>query len=724
MVKFTKIENGGIFTNDYISFKKNNELAFAQNKKIVVIYGPNGTGKTSLKEVLSDADGTSIEFEYDKQKYTSGKNVFHIISDQNNRNIIAGETKDFFLGDNIKRENELEGLIKTGRESLISAIVESLKKYGISSLSSHLIGIISTTPDVIEIIMDIANNKSKGKKFSEQDLIAKLATITVKDVQEYDDKKLGFLQKDIGGKESIIEKIVKVCSEPLAPNPKVRQIEENTAAIDILNRFHKDQCIVCDNEEIDWGVLLSSKTNNCKAVFDDLNPELKQLIEKLIALVPDNDPLQIKTRLIDAIGTGSNVSIAMLQEEIEQYKDIYSQLVLNDLAAVFAKSDLSKHVDEYQTLIDKKPELTQEDELYIQEIISNNMGKSLKVERDKKKNLRILLENTVILGANRNDLPLSTGEQNFLSLTFEFLKAKNSACPMVVIDDPVSSFDSIYKNKIVFAIARMLRDKKCILLTHNTDLLRLLHNQHGYCYNLYLLNNTDSGDNGFIALSDKEQGMLINLKQLLSVFRKDIFPYIKSVELFLISMIPFMRGYANIINDGDSIYESLTELMHGYNTGSVDLVDIYKKLFKDDGNILPNTYEVSVTDILAQTIEEIDILDPEMYPLLNKTLRHSFSYLSLRLRIEKTLVTKFQIDTSEKKQLGEIINAAYPNKDDPVQVRSRILLTSKKTLINEFNHFEGNLSIFQPAIDITDKALKKEQGDILTFVGSLQEDSV
>jgi hypothetical protein len=35
-----------------------------------------------------------IEFEYDGQTYTSGKNVFHIINDRNNRNIIEGETFD------------------------------------------------------------------------------------------------------------------------------------------------------------------------------------------------------------------------------------------------------------------------------------------------------------------------------------------------------------------------------------------------------------------------------------------------------------------------------------------------------------------------------------------------------------------------------------------------------------------------------------------------------
>lgn len=85
-------------------------------------------------------------------------------------------------------------------------------------------------------------------------------------------------------------------------------------------------------------------------------------------------------------------------------------------------------------------------------------------------------------GKTRDELPLSTGEQNFLSLTFEFLKAKNSERPIVVIDDPVSSFDSIYKNKVVYAIVKMLHHKKRIVLTHNTDLIRLLDGQYRRCF--------------------------------------------------------------------------------------------------------------------------------------------------------------------------------------------------------------------------------------------------
>ena len=77
-------------------------------------------------------------------------------------------------------------------------------------------------------------------------------------------------------------------------------------------------------------------------------------------------------------------------------------------------------------------------------------------------------------------------------------------------------------------------------------------------------------------------------------------------------------------------------------------------------------------------------------------------------------------------QLGEIIDQAFPEPQKPkteeereqakVQTRRRVFLTSKKTLINEFNHFEGNLSIFQPAIDISDMMLKKEKEGIVEFV--------
>ena len=328
------------------------------------------------------------------------------------------------------------------------------------------------------------------------------------------------------------------------------------------------------------------------------------------------------------------------------------------------------------------------------------------------------MSNEDFLGLSRDELPLSTGEQNFLSLTFEFLKAKNSIAPIVVIDDPVSSFDSIYKNKVVYSIVRILHHKKRIVLTHNIDLIRLLDGQYKHGFKLYLLNNTDGEMNGFIPIRGREQDMLISLKKLLDAFRADVPRNIENVELFLISMIPFMRGYANIANKKD-VVEELTQVMHGYKTDSVDIAHAYIELFENSDNVIPESYSVSVADILMKTVDASEILNTDNFPLLNRTLKHSFQYLYLRLAVEKALVDKFHIDTTRNTQLGKIISAAFPDDNDNTQIRNRIRLTSKKTLINDFNHFEGNLSIFQPAIDITDQVLSAEKADLMNFIDNL-----
>ena len=720
-IKIGRIENGDIFTRDFRPLVKNNDIYFSDVERMAVIYGPNGAGKTSLTRVFAGTNGTKLEFEYDGQTYTAGSQVFHVINDQNNRNIIAGATKDFFLGDNIKVEFELQEYITKEFRSLLDRAIAMLKNnHGISAAKSPLIGLV-TSQDLQALIKDLANNKSKGNNYSVFEVLKIIQAISISpdEVPQHDQVKLEFLKNEISDDKSVISQIDEITTMELQANPKVNEIEENTEAIKILERFHKAQCIVCDTDGIDRIQLLESKSANRTAVIKALDGKVKTMIEKIITYTSDNDPFEIKKRLLEAINKGDISIIASLQSDFSEYKNIYYQFIQLDFAGLLSGSQLKEKNDEYEQILEQKPEITDEDTLYIEEIINSSMNKTLKVERDKKKNLRIFLNDQEFLEKPRNELPLSAGEQNFLSLTFEFLKAKNSSCPIVILDDPISSFDSIYKNKVVYAIVKMLHSKQRIVLTHNIDLLRLLDHQYRKCYKLYLLNNVEDEENGFIPLKNSEQEMLINLESLLTTFRVSIFPHIQNLELFLISMIPFMRGYSKIINNCTAS-ELLTKVMHGYKTDKVDIAKIYIELFgNSDDEKIPSTYEISVLDILAKTVDAVHILDTTQYPLLDKTLKHSFTYLRLRLSVEKALVSKFNIDTNQYTQLGQIIAQAFPSETDINDIRNRIRLTSKKTLINEFNHFEGNLSIFQPAIDITDHALGLERTNINTFVSNL-----
>ncbi len=715
---FKKIENKNIFTRDFNPLVSNNTIDFGNNNKIAVIYGPNGTGKTSLIKVLGDGDKTKVEFSLDDITHTSGKDIFHIINDQNNRNIISGETKEFLLGDNIRHEFELQEIIASERKKLVGDIISLLKnKFSISTINNPLIKLIKNNK-VSELVKDCANTRSKGAAHSDEKLISILDELKETDIPEYNEQKMAFCIKDYTDKNAIIPQILALIKGEITATPSIVTIEEDTVAIDVLNRFHKDICIVCDHNINNREELLQNKTQNCQKTIASLEPHIQEMVNKLIPLVPSEDPFNIKGILIDYLATANKDKILDFNKELSIYQNIFNLLLENDLYNLYNKSSIKDNYNEYQKIISEKPDITDEDYLYIQEIIGNSMNKELIVERDDNKQLKIHLGGQDFLDRSREELPLSNGEQNFLSLTFEFLKAKNSSLPIVVIDDPISSFDSIYKNKVVYAIVRMLQSKKRIVLTHNIDFIRLLDSQYRNSFNLYILNNTEDETNGFIQLKTKEQGMLISLQKLLDTFRGDVLSQIVNKELFLISMIPFMRGYANIINRQD-LFEKLTQVMHGYKSQKIDIAHIYRDLFNISSKAIPESYEVSVDDILEKTVDGKHIVNHEEYPLLDKTLYHSFVYLFLRLILEKKLVEKFKINTETHEQLGQIISAAFPNDDDIEQIRKRIRLTSKKTLINEFNHFEGNLSIFQPAIDITNKALETEKAAILGFVRAL-----
>lgn len=767
-IKFYKLKKEDIFKDSFINFNQNNEIEFRKkgDSNIAVLYGPNGTGKTSLAKILDSNNkdiGKEFKVEYKEIEYTEKDNsIFHVINDQNNRNIIAGETSDYFIGNNIKRECELKKYIDSEFDNLFKNIIAKVLKdnFGISSGKSKLIDYISNE-GVKDFVKDIVNNKSRGKNIDKKLFIEKneQLALSIIDENEYDNNKYEYIKQNFSDNKSIIYKIINI--NEVGKSLEIKKVEENQVALKVLEKFkYLDECVVCDNSDFNRDELIKKKNSNKDRIINSLDRATKEIIRDIISLIDDskNDPFNIKETLLQAISLGEFNLIKDLQDEIKKYFEIMDKKINNYFKECLNEGDLKEKYKEYLEIIKEQPQITDEELLFIKNIVSENIGKDIELKRDEKEEnkFNLFLGGEDILNVNREKLHLSNGEQNFISLSFEFLKAKKSEAPIVVLDDPISSFDSIYKNKIAFCIIRFLQNKNVLVLTHNTDLIRLLEYQLQGCFNFYLFNNSDEANNGFIKVCKKEQDIFLNLDKLINLFRKGILNEIKNEKLFLFSMIPFMRGYANIIGDSDS-YVKLSKVMHGYETEKINLTIIYNKLFGDEyclkelliliqekgykninlteeyrkvflnkKSLFLTQYDITVDDIINLNLEDIEIINSNNYPLLNHTLIHTLSYLILRLKVEKELIRIYNIETTPNMSVQQIIMKAFKDtNDDSIEVskqkiKHRVFFTSRKTLLNEFNHFEGNMNIFQPAIDITDEALKREREDINKYLYELQ----
>ena len=159
-IEFNKIENRNIFAPEYENFVENNTIEFsAQN--IAVVYGPNGTGKTSLIRAILGEKDTSIKYQFNNTEYSDGSQFF-VIQDQNNRNIIQGKVEDFLLGDKIKQETELHEQIQNEYSQICKESTEILRdKYKITTTKDKIISWIDTQLEGFSsLVKDLVNRQS------------------------------------------------------------------------------------------------------------------------------------------------------------------------------------------------------------------------------------------------------------------------------------------------------------------------------------------------------------------------------------------------------------------------------------------------------------------------------------------------------------------------------------------------------------------------------------
>lgn len=720
-IVINKLKKGSILRSEFETLTENNKLDFSCHNNVIV-YAPNGTGKTTFASILRGDDTCEVSIDINDKRIDTKEALnkrIHIISDQISRHVIEGSTDEYILGENIALERKKKAEYEKELQDFIDTIQDLLKNtFGITKTTACFYNIISDN----ELKEKIQSFAKKGAKISEIEVpktISIFKKLQLQDISSFESEKINFLKKDLSDKlkDSISNMIINFKIDKLVKNEDVKIIDENLDSLPILQKYKNiKRCIVCETKNIDPENLIKSKTQKEASVKAALNDKEKELLDKITMQLKGDDPFSIRTSIFNFIETEDLDAFNQLKSDLENYKEGLCKILCNKIKELFDKSSLEKLYKEYSDMLSKKLELKEDDELLIKDIIANNIGKEVELIRDTEKNIIIKLNNKSVIGTELTNLELSTGEINFLSLSFELLRAKHVNQDIILIDDPISSFDSIYKNKIVYCILKILDGKSKILLTHNLDMVRLLDCQLTNCFKLYLLSNDE--EYGFIPVGDEEKGLLLYFDKLLDLLRSnDIESEIINKQNYIISLVPFMRALIKILHTGDKekdYKQKLTNIMHGYSTDIEDLIPIYNFIFnkKEVGNM-----QIGVNDILTLNLDSIQIMKTDNYPLLEKTLRHTITYLYLRLKVEKCLCTKFPEETKRCELLGEIISKALTNsKYMPVRVK----LSSEKTLLNEFNHYEGNFNLFQPAIDITESKLKKEKKEILDIISQIE----
>lgn len=734
MIEFKKIEKEDIFKSDFVNMNKNNKLLFNLGKT-AILYGPNGTGKTSLSKVFNLEENTDLILNFENKEYTKedikNNDFFYVISDQNSRNIVKGKEEDFFLGTDIKKEYDLKEQIERDERALLDSCNENIRSiFLLTKVGDELIVECRSSNDILyRNLRELC--KARGKiELNIKEFVTDFSKLKKIEIDsDYDSNKYKYLKENYN--EKVLKQIEKLDVSKLKREEKIKQIDENEDAIKILKKYSykAHECIICEND-IERTEILSKKNKNLQEINKSLSPFAKDVLNNILTKISDeNDSFELKSKIGKALEEGNVIYISELKAEIEKYKKIFYSEITNMLIDKVLSSELLEKYIKYEKMLSKNPEINDEDFLLVQTLILENIGKNIEfVRTEGNTKIKLKLGEQNLLGVEREKLFLSTGEQNFISLSFELLQAKNRRDKVLVIDDPISSFDSIYKNKIIFLLKRLIQNKRQILLTHNLDLVKLMEYQQNNTYQMYIFNNIDGEENGFIEINEKEKKLLLKIKDLLKLLSQGIFSEIIDEKIFLISIIPFMRGYSQIVYNKQA-EDELTKLMHGYMTDEVNISEIYRKLFLDKNgqntqHLIKKEHKIKVSDILSLNIDNIEIFkDCTEYKLLNKTLKHSLTYLYLRLISEKVLVDKYKITiNSHVYMLSQIIMKAFPNSKDRTDkdnMLNRVFFLSRKTLLNDFNHFEGNLSIFQPAIDITDSALKVEKDSILKKLNEL-----
>ena len=618
------------FTDDFIKF--DNGFEIDENLGNQIILGPNGIGKSTIYNTILkihpeyehiDYEQLKSDFLKNKNKLIIGAQVAELASKYEEKEKIINRLhiKDNFKSLNITTQKGAKSIFP----ELNTAFVNNED------------GIITFKSDKVKIINSLKNTDNQFLIFNYANLL-ELGDIE----NELEHLKNEFIKSIYSNLEKILDE--EDCKCPVCGKVNDKPIK---------------QLIKEKNKELT--LLKSELLRQYQHENYNLEPEkIIENIKKITECISNNNIM--KEDIISYFICGGN------EENMKEIDVIKPQLIKINSEI----KELEKEKEQYYNSL-------RENEIAIKEIFKSKFNVSFDdVEfNDNEKYVEITLP--------RNVEKYSTGEVNLMVFTFTIYQFIASNKEILIVDDPLSSYDISNQYRIMFDLVQASSSgKKVIILTHNIDCINIANTRHRNIFKYRYIYKVG----GILCVRD------INLNESDSVLS-----------------ISNLLAYVSTDENKDKYFKLLIEREDDLQAPE-NLVFHYDRSysFEYENVNLTNEYFVSLIDNLDNNF------------VYNKSFEQNaidkiFYMTAIRIWIEEKFYQNNPNDNSlNGKTFGEKIEYMFPKNGQTRWKGSssvtRKYLMSKKTMINQHNHYKSQILPFNYALNITLDELKNEILDI------------
>lgn len=401
---------------NYIKFDDDFKIELDKSSKIV--FGYNGIGKSSIYKYLKNKyqEYDYLDYEDTKQSFLKAKKEVVIGARIQTITNLRNEIEQ------LKQNNNIEGI---------------LKKYDYNSQArargiSNELAIIQKEKDIIEISID------KTKLEYASSIL-------------YDE-----IRKDFFDNYKAINKIANLNEEMEA----LKNVYMNRAYQALINSIDDNEttCPACNTKGI----------HNLKEIFNQKRKIYEESNKSLFGSFKFRSDIDKEKQVESLIELASNFNGKEIAEliicDVDEERRIY---ITENLRQIEEKS---KEIENLQEKLQDYYNNIKKEEKDIKRYFVNRFDiEELKFDDN---------NNKIIVKFKRNVDTYSEGEIHLIILLFKLYEFKINDSNILIIDDPLTSYDLINQYKTLFEIVNTASEEKRILIfTHNIEMINIINSQ-------------------------------------------------------------------------------------------------------------------------------------------------------------------------------------------------------------------------------------------------------